>query len=58
MSMKILYLHWVEGTPQLFQFPGDSCIPFGYPLLQVGSLGHFKSYSVMGGMITIVWNTS
>jgi len=23
MSMKILYLHWVEGTPQL-QFPGAS----------------------------------
>jgi len=21
MSMKILYLHWVEGTPQLCQFP-------------------------------------
>src|SRR5882724_6362694 len=24
MSMKILYLHWVEGTPQLCQFPGVS----------------------------------
>ena len=27
MSMKILYLHWVEGTPQLFQFPGVSWAP-------------------------------
>src|SRR5882724_9130626 len=26
MSMKILYLHWVEVTPQLCKFPGD-CSP-------------------------------
>src|SRR5882724_8609791 len=30
MSVKILYLHWVEGTPQLCPFPGAT-FPINIP---------------------------
>ena len=28
MFMKTLYLHWVEGTPQLCQFASESQVKF------------------------------
>src|SRR5882724_8338397 len=52
MSVKILYLHLVEGTPQLCPFPGVNChFIYGYseitiPLTHLthkGTLWHFSN---------------
>ena len=40
MLVKMLYLHWVEGTPQLCPFPHDSVLPIApsIPPLCLGSV--------------------